>query len=169
MHELRYGSAASYSCQDKPWINKAYDKVAHAAGQVGQAVVGGGKTVGQAVVGGTKQAADKAADAVGLDDLETAFNKARDEGQESLQSLTQSIRDQRAKLERMYDETLEKASKTGDASSDKAKEWQQHFKQQAGDSLRHFREMSDDFEQRIQDFLGTDKSRWGFFSKLKFW
>jgi len=178
MHELRYGKQAiPYSCDAKSFMSKAYDKVSGAAEAVKESIPGlrhksiqdVGSDAAEAAKKGAKQAADKAADAVGLDDLETAFNKARDQGQDQLRSLADSIKDQRAKLERMYDETLERASSVGDASSDKAKEWKEHFKQQAGDSLRSFREMSDEFEQKIQDFLGTDKSRWGFFSRLKFW
>lgn len=182
MHELRYGKEAiPYSCKAKPLLSKAYDKVAGAAEAVKESIPGlRHKTVKEAASDAAdaakegakntaKAAADKAADAAGLEDLETAFNKARDQGQEQLRSLADSIKDQRSKLQRMYDETLERASSVGDASSDKAKEWQEHFKEQAGDSLRHFREMSDEFEQKIQDFLGTDKSRWGFFSRLKFW
>jgi len=178
IHELRYGKKAiPYSCEAKPLLSKAYDKVAGAAEAVKESIPGlrhktlkeGASDAADKLKDGAKQAADKAADAVGLDDLETAFNKARDQGQDQLRSLADSIKDQRAKLERMYDETLERASSVGDTSSDKAKEWKQHFKQQAGDSIRSFREMSDEFEQRIQDFLGTDKSRWGFFNRLKFW
>jgi len=178
VHELRYGKhAIPYSCEAKPLLYKAYDKVAGAAEAVKESIPGlrhktlkeAGSEAAEKLKAGAKKAGDKAADAVGLDDLETAFNKARDQGQDQLRSLADEIKDQRAKLERMYDETLERAESVGDKSSDKAKEWKQHFKQQAGDSIRSFREMSDEFEQRIQDFLGTDKSRWGFFSRLKFW
>ena len=178
MHELRYGKTAiPYSCSAKPLLSKAYDKVAGAAGAVKESIPGlrqktikeGAIDAAETAKDAAKAVGDKAADAVGLDDLETAFEKARGEGQEQLRSLVDSVRDQRAKLERLYDETLNKASKVGDVSSDKAKEWQKHFKEQTGDSLRSFREMSDEFEQKIQDFLGTDKSRWGFFSRLKFW
>jgi len=116
-----------------------------------------------------QKAKDKAKYVVGYDDLEQSFENARDEGKEQLHTLVESVKAQREKLEKMYDDILEKASKAGDVSSDKAKEWREHFKQSAGDSLRSFREMSDGFEQRIQDFLGTDHKRWGFFSKLKFW
>jgi len=157
IHELRYGPSA-YSCSSKSLPERAKDKVAY--------VLGSTKDVLSSSKDDVKE---KVKDTIHYDDLEKHFESARDEGKQQLHDLIASIKSQREKLEKTYDDILDKASKTGDISSEKAKEWQNHFKQSAGDSLRSFRQMSDDFEQRIQDFLGTDKSRWGFFNKLKFW
>jgi len=157
IHELRYGKSA-FSCSAKSLPERAKDKVAYVLGSTRDALSSSKEDV-----------KEKVKETVGYDDLEKHFESARDEGKQQLHDLIASIKSQRQKLESTYDDILDKASKTGDLSSDKAKEWRDHFTQSAGDSLRSFREMSDDFEQRIQDFLGTDKSRWGFFSKLKFW
>ncbi|KAI1282036.1 hypothetical protein HDE_13041 [Halotydeus destructor] len=150
LHELRFGTS-DFSCEDRTFAQKATDKASDMY----------------------DKAKDSVADTVkaipGVEDLESAFNTARLQGTDGLKELVKSITDQRTRLEKMYKDVLSKAEKNTDTSSDKYKQWRTKFEESAGDSLRKLREMGDEFEQRIQDFMGSDHSRWGWVSKFKFW
>jgi len=173
-HELRYGTTAGYTCSpdlDKSITEKVTDKVVDAKDAVTGKVGDVYESAKDKVTGAFTTASNVAEDAKEVvedkyEDLADAFNKARDEGTEGLKSLVKSVRDQREKLEGMYNDVLKKASKKTDA---KSKEWTEQFKKSAGESMRSLREMGDGFEQRMQEFLGTDYGRWGFLAKLKFW
>jgi len=151
LHKLRFGDAAHYDCEDKSFLEKTKDKVT------------------ESVTGAAETTLNAAKDAVSYDDLETAFNQARDKGTEGIRSLISAVKQQRKSLEQLYDEVVDKASKQANAGEEKSKQWLEQFKKQGTESLRKFREMGDEFEQRLQDFAGSDYSRFGWFQKFKFW
>jgi len=147
-HELRFGSSAGYACStadSEPGMMEAAKNTAYQA---------------------AKDTLDSVKDKLPFHDLETAFNKAKDESTQGLQDVISSVKSQAQKLESLYNDVLAKANKMKDP---KSKEWADKFKESAGDSLRRFRELGDEFEQRTQDFLGSDKSRWAWISKFKLW
>jgi len=164
LHHLRFGDSAKFNCETQTMYEKAKDQVVDAKDKVFDAASGVAQAGGDAI----EAATEAVKSAVNYDELEKAFYKARDQGTEGIRSLVKSVQKQRADLERLYNDVIEKAAKTGDAGSEKSKAWLEQFKKQAGDNLRKFRSLGDDFEQQMQDFIGSDHSRWGWFGKLNF-
>jgi len=156
LHQLRFGDTAKFNCETQTLYEQAKDKVVDAAATVASA---GGDTI--------EAAKEAVKSAVNYDDLEKAFYKARDQGTEGIRTLIKNVQKQRADLEKLYNDVIEKATKTG-VTDEKTRTWLETFKKQAGDNLRKFRALGDDFEQQMQDFIGSDHSRWGWFGKLNF-